>query len=205
MPSLAHKRGTRAQIDGAAGINALRPGELYLITDEARVTVATSVNAHSPHAKQSEASGGGADPWLWVKLAADVANSTVTLANVTGLSFTALPNTTYLVEVFGAFQSAAITTGIALALDIPSGAIAGQAIHPISPTGLNSIEQIADASTTGVTTGVRAAATNVPIFASFIVAIGATGGAVQLQFRSEVAASAVTMKAGLTALGRRAI
>ena len=93
MPSLSHKRGTRAQIDAAASANALRTGEVYLITDEARLTVGTSTNAHEPAAKQSDAGGGGADPWVWTTLAADVANSTTTLAAVTGLSFTAAANT----------------------------------------------------------------------------------------------------------------
>ena len=127
------------------------------------------------------------------------------LASVTGLSFTGAANTTYLVEVVGTFQSVATTTGIALALDIPSGSISGQMLHPVSATAPGGTEQIADAATTGASTGVRAAATNVPIMASFIVAIGATAGTVQLQFRSEVAASAVTMKAALTAMGRRII
>ena len=204
MPSLAHKRGTRAQIDAAATSSGLKSGEVYLITDEARLTVGTAANAHTPLAKQSEA-GGGSDPWTWQKLSADVPNSTVTLAPVTGLSFTAIANTTYLVEVFGTFTSAATTTGIALALDIPSGAIAGQLIHPTTATSLGGTEQISDNATTGATTGVRAANANVPIFATFIVAIGASGGTAQLQFRSEIAASAVTMKAGLTAMGRRVI
>ena len=203
MPSLAHKRGTRAQIDAAASANALKAGEVYLITDEARLTVGTAANAHAAAAKHGE--GGGSDPWVWQKLAADVANSNVTLAPVTGLSFTATANTTYLVEVIGTFQSAAATTGIAVALDIPSGSVSGLVLATISATGLVATEQIADNATTGVTTGVRAAATNVPLTASFIVAVGATGGTVQLQFRSEVAASAVTMKAALTAMGRRVI
>jgi hypothetical protein len=205
MPSLTHKRGTRAQINAAASANQLRTGEVYLITDEARLTVGTATNAHSPVAKQSEAGGGGSDPWSWSKLAADVANSTVTLAPVTGLSFTASANTTYLVELIGAFQSAATTTGIALALDIPSGSVAGLLLHPTSALAIGGTEQIADNATTGATTGVRAANTNVPATARFVVAVGATGGTVQLQFRSEVAASAVTMKANLTAMGWRAI
>lgn len=149
--------------------------------------------------------GAGSDAWAWLKLASDVANSTVTLAPATGLTFTAAANTTYIVEVIGAFTAAATTTGIALALDIPSGNIAGRAFHPTSATALGSNEQIADNATTGATTGVRAANTNVPITARFIVAIGATGGAVQLQFRSEIAASAVTLKAAITAMGYRAI
>jgi hypothetical protein len=198
---MSHKRGTRAQIDAAASAAALRTGEVYLITDEARLTVGTAANAHAALSKQGE----GVDAWVWSKLAADAVNSTVTLANVTGLSFAALANTTYLVDVVGAFQSVATTTGIALALKIPSGSVVGFVEHPTSTTTSNINEQIADAATTGATTGVRAAATNVPITGRFIVAVGATAGQVQLMFRSEIAASAVTIKAGLTALGRRAI
>lgn len=205
MPSLSHKRGTRAQIDAAAIANQLRTGEVYLITDESRLTVGTAINAHEPAAKQSETGGGGIDPWTWQKLAADVANSTTTLAAANGLSFAAAANTSYLVEVYGALQSAATTTGAALALDIPSGSVVGQAQISSGATTVQVTEQIADNATTGVTTGVRAAATNIPVFAWFRIDIGATSGTVQLQFRSEVAGSAVTLKAGLTAMGRRAI
>lgn len=203
MPSVAHKRGTRAQIDTAASVNALKTGEIYLISDEARLTVGTASNAHQPLAKQGE--GGGSDPWTWQKLATDVANSTTTLAAVTGLSFVAAANSSYLVDVVGAFQSAATTTGIALALDIPSGSVVGQLLANISTTGVGANEQIADNATTGATAGVRVAATNAPLTARFVIAVGATGGTVQLQFRSEVAGSAVTMKANLTAMGRRTI
>jgi hypothetical protein len=205
MPSLAHKRGTRAQIDAAASSSQLRTGEVYLITDEARLTVGTAINAHEPAAKQSEAGGGGSDPWTWQKLSADVANSTTTLAAATGLLFAASANTSYLINVYGALQSAATTTGAALAVDIPSGSVIGQALISTSATAAQVIEQIADNATTGVTTGVRAATTNVPFYAWFRVDIGATGGTVQLQFRSEVAGSAVTLKAGLTTIGRRTI
>lgn len=59
MPSIRHRRGTRAQIDAAAGANSLKQGEVYLITDEDRLTVGTSVAAHVPMAKQSEIGGGG--------------------------------------------------------------------------------------------------------------------------------------------------
>jgi hypothetical protein len=201
MPSIAHKRGTRAQIDAAATANGLKAGEVYLLTDEARLTVGIAANAHQPLAKQGE--GGGSDPWTWQKLAADVANSTTSLAAVTGLSFTAAANTTYLVDVVGAFQSAATTTGIAVALDIPSGSVVGQALANTSATALGATEQIADNATTGATSGVRAANTNIPFTAYFVVSVGATGGNVQLQFRSEIVASAVTMKANLTVMGRR--
>lgn len=204
MPSLAHKRGTRAQINAAATASQLVTGEVYLITDEARLTVGTAVNAHQALAKQGE--GGGADPWSWAKLAADVANSTTTLASVTGLSFSATANTSYVIELIGTFQSAASTTGIALALSLPAGSgVSGYCEHATSLTGSAPIEQIAPATTVGQTSGVRAATTNVPVIGRWIIAIGATAGTVQLQFRSEVGSSAVTMKAGLTAIGWRAI
>lgn len=147
----------------------------------------------------------GVDSWTWQKLPGDVTNTTVTLAPVTGLSFAAVANTTYLVEVFGAYRAAAATTGIALALDIPSGSVIGSVQTHTSATVLGGTEQIADNATTGATTGVRAANTDTPVRAKFIVAIGATGGSVQLQFRSEIAASGVTMKAGITAMGLRVI
>lgn len=136
---------------------------------------------------------------------ADVANSSTTLAAVTGLSFVVAADSSYLVELVGTFQAAANSTGIALALDIPSGAVSGLTVHSTSGTALGCAEQIADNSTTGASSGVRAANINVPFSARFIVAVGATGGTVQLQFRSEVAGSAVTMKAGLTAIGWRVI
>lgn len=204
MPSLAHKRGTRAQIDAAASGNALKTGEVYLITDEARLTVGTAAGAHQPLAKQGEG-GGGSDPWVWQKLTADVANSTASFAAVTGLSFTAAANATYIVDLIGTFQSAASTTGTALALDIPSGAVSGLAVHNISATSVGGVEQNTDSVSTGATTGVRAANSNVAITARFIVAVGATGGTVQMMFRSELGGSAITMKAGITAMGWRAI
>lgn len=204
MPSLAHKRGSRAQIDAAASASQLRPGEIYLVTDEARLTVGTAPNAHQPLAKQGE--GGASDPWSWTKLAADVANNSVTFAAVSGLSFAAAANSSYIVELTGAFQSAATTTGIALALALPAGAsVSGLAQHAISLTALAPLEQTASANTAGATSGVRAALTNIPVIGRWIVQTGSTAGTVQLQFRSEVAASAVTMKAGITALGWRLI
>lgn len=130
-------------------------------------------------------------------LAANQAFSTVTLANVTGMTFTGVANANYLVKVIGAFQSAATTTGLALALDIPSGAVNGLVTHAATATTTTIAEQIADAATTGASTGVRAAATNTPVIGEWLVSLGVTGGVVQLMCRSEVAASAVTLQAGM--------
>jgi hypothetical protein len=146
------------------------------------------------------------DPWAYVKLANNSTVSTVAFANVSGMSFTALANTIYRVELFGAYQAAATTTGIALALDVPTGAaVIGQVVTNTSATALGGAEQIADATTTGATTGVRAANTNTPISAWWTVSIGATGGTVQLMQRSEIAASNTVLQANLTVMGRRVI
>ncbi len=149
--------------------------------------------------------GGGSDPWTWLILASNNTVSTTAFADVTGMNFTALANMTYIVDVIGAYQSAATTTGIGLALDIPSGSVVGQVVVNTSATALGGNEQIADNTTTGASTGVRAANTNTPISARFVVAIGGTSGTVQLRQRSEVAASNTVLQASLTILGYRAI
>lgn len=201
MPRVMHKRGTRAQIDAAALAHNLRSGEIYLLTDEDRLTVGTGPDSHQPLARQGE----GGDPWTWQRLQADVVNSTTNLAPVTGLSFIAAPDRSYIVEVFGAFQSAAATTGLAMALDIPSGTVLGHMTTVTTGTTVGVVEQIADNSTTNVTPATRVANQDTPLFARFHVVCGPAGGPVQLQFRSEVAASAITIRGGLTLLGFRAI
>jgi hypothetical protein len=113
------------------------------------------------------------------------------------MTFAVAANVRYEVEVFGAFQSAATTTGVAIALDIPSGSVIGFVDHPVSATAPGSAIQRADATTTGATTGVDTINVNVPIRGRFLVANGATAGSVGLMCRSEVAASAVTLQAGL--------
>lgn len=143
------------------------------------------------------------DPWDYITLPSNVAVSTTTFGVVTGMAFPAAANTLYEVEVFGTFQSAANTTGIALALDIPSGTVTGMGLNSTSATAVGGFEQIADGTTTGATTGVRAAATNTPIWARYLVSVGATPGNVQLMVRSEIASSAVTLQASITVMKYR--
>jgi hypothetical protein len=42
-----------------AGANGLKPGQLYVLTDENRIAVAMSVSTFETYAKESEAGGGG--------------------------------------------------------------------------------------------------------------------------------------------------
>ncbi len=54
MPSILIKRGTRTQIESAKTASGLNAGEPYLITDESRLAIGTSVNTYSDFAKKSE-------------------------------------------------------------------------------------------------------------------------------------------------------
>lgn len=139
-----------------------------------------------------------------VTLASDATSTSTTLASVSGMSFAGEANKTYIVEFFGVYQSAATTTGIGLALDIPSGSVAGFINGMSSATAMVGAEQIADNALTGNgTTGVRAANTDTPLYGMWIVVIGATPGTVQLMLRTEVSASQVTLKGSRCVLKAR--
>ncbi len=137
------------------------------------------------------------DPWTYVKLAADSVVSTTTHADVAGMSFAALPDTVYEIELFGVMQSAATTTGIGVAFKIPSGTIDGMTVVPNTSTSIQAAMQRADDAIAAPTTAVATVAVNWPIFGKYLVAVGSTGGAIQLRQRSEVAGSNTTLMAGL--------
>jgi hypothetical protein len=59
MPNVQHKRGTRAALNALAAGNGLLVGQLYIITDESRIAVATAVNAYTAYVKEGEGGGGG--------------------------------------------------------------------------------------------------------------------------------------------------
>lgn len=148
----------------------------------------------------------GVDPWDYVFLGSNFSNSTTTLTAVTGFAFFGAANTTYEVEIFGLFQTAVTTTGMGMALDVPSGTAYGLAMHHATTAGsLTTSEQIADNAVLGNgSTGVRTNATNTPLTGRFVAAIGSTAGTVQVMLRSEVASSAVTLQAGMILKYRKA-
>jgi hypothetical protein len=61
---------------------------------------------------QVPSGGGGSDGESTVVATADTQNSTTTLANATGLTFSALANSTYIIEVFLLWNASAATVGI---------------------------------------------------------------------------------------------
>lgn len=144
-------------------------------------------------------SGGGSDPFTAkLRLTSDVTNATVTLANVTGLVFTFEANATYAIELYALCTSAVATTGYSFALDT-SVAVSNVGLtffHQLANTGtLSGGSSIADATRTGLSSGVPTAGALVAIMGGGILVTSASIGTAQLQFAPEVAASA-TVKAG---------
>lgn len=127
-------------------------------------------------------------------LTSDLTTASTTFVDATGCSFTAAADTTYVVEVYGTFQSSSTTTGIGIGLNIPSGAITGGALVSLTAATSNFVQQNTNNAILANNTGVAAANTNYPIIGRWLVRVEATGGTVQLRYRSETAAN-TTLKA----------
>lgn len=137
-------------------------------------------------------------------LTATQANSTVTLANVTELVLSLEANTTYLVDCFVTFQSAATTTGLNLGFTSPTSCrCMVELTVPITSTTVASqlrtlFPNAAVATNIGniIGTGVTAITSNHTARITGIISNGATAGNFQVQFASSIAASAITLQIG---------
>lgn len=141
---------------------------------------------------------------LLAVLASDFSESAGTFANVPGMALNLAAGATYLVEGLLTAQSAAVTTGLALGFTLPAGAqISGSFAHNISATALEGSYNIGSGAVKGNTSAALVINENFPVTGRWLVKTDTTAGAAQLQLRSEVAASAVTLKAGLSVLMAR--
>ena len=135
-------------------------------------------------------------------LTATQASSSVTLANITGLVAPLEANSTYRVEAYVSFRSAATTTGAAIGFVAPSGSNPMLGIDvPINTTGsfLSKVFPNAAELTSGsvLGTGVTATGSHHTARVTGIVTT-TTSGDFALQFATEVAASAITLQIGST-------
>jgi hypothetical protein len=132
-----------------------------------------------------------------VKLTVDRTNSTTSLANATGLSFTVEANKTYAFEFYIRFRSAATTTGIQLSVNAPASptALVFNIETPTSNTAItDSIRRAAD--TGAATSGIDSADVDTLAKITGLLVNGANAGTLIVRFASEVGASTVTIKAG---------
>lgn len=142
---------------------------------------------------------GGSDPFLVkLRLASDVTNATTTPATLTGMSFSYVANSFYIIDMYMLASSAATTTGYGFALDVSTAvtSIGIHFTHVLANTGtLTGGSCLADNTATGVSSGVPAISVSNPVMGHGILITGANAGTATFMFRPEVAASA-TCKAG---------
>lgn len=124
-------------------------------------------------------------------------SSASTTAAVNQMTFSLAANTNYVYEFFVRYQTAATTTGIALALDGPASPVfvignfvtqtAAATIGGARFTGINS---------TAAASGVTGIATDELAYLTGIYMNGANAGTMQLVFTTEVSGSAATIRTG---------
>lgn len=132
------------------------------------------------------------------KIESDQSNSTTTLADATGLVFSVKSGRYYKIQFSVVFRTAAATTGIALTVTTPTFTIfSGVSRIPIGADGTDSTRIGHHTTSADQNVGTAVQAANTDYLALFdVVIVPSANGKVQLQFRSEVNASAVTIKQG---------
>jgi hypothetical protein len=146
-------------------------------------------------------SGGGGSAPKYVRKAANQTHALVAYANVTDLVFALLANTAYNFRFLVAYQSAATTTGIGLAMTFPASPTSIQYFQEYggnltAATAGASGTTFATAADTGATSiAVQTAATSYKAEVEGLIVNGANAGNLQLRVRAEVAAQ-VTIMAG---------
>jgi hypothetical protein len=162
-------------------------------------------------AGQTFRSGGSAAAPTWSNIGtveintmtATQQSTSTALANVTQLVSALAANATYLVDCFVTFQSAATTTGLNLGFTSPTGCrpmveIVVPIVSTAAASALRTTFPNAASTTSGsvLGTGVTAVNSNHTARISGIIVNGGTAGNFQIQFATEVNASAVTLQIG---------
>jgi hypothetical protein len=141
----------------------------------------------------------GPSPYIATPRQAGDAQATQTTMIGTDLTFAFEANSTYVLDLYLVMRAAATATGFRLAIDT-SAAVTINALtfeHQLATAGtLTGGDSIADNAARGISSGVPAANADVPVLGKALLITGANTGTAQLRFASEVAGSAVTMRAG---------
>ena len=141
------------------------------------------------------AGGGGADGEVAVLKTGDTANSTTSLADAAGLSFTAAANKTYMIEGFIVWSSSATGVGIKLSATGPTSPtimaghfIADAANGTPDSSSFNANNVVVTTSASPFTTGCIAQL-------ACVLVNGANAGTFQVRFAAETTGT-ITVKAG---------
>lgn len=143
------------------------------------------------------APSGGSNPFTMAFSTTNVGTSTATqFATCNFISFSVAANKRYIVEGFLLYRTAAITTGINLAWNVPSGCtIVGQSIITNALTTASVLSNNAVASSSGASTAPVWLSLNNPAHTWLLASTTATAGKIVPMFRSEVGASYATIQA----------
>lgn len=170
----------------------------YVTTQDARLSDARPPTAHQHPASDITGLPSGGAEFVRVKKSSDTPNSSnTTWVTDPHLTFSLTANTDYEFGFSIAFTSAALTTGLQLALTGPASPtlFAADIRVPISKTAEVQVKARAyDDPALGTAVDVI----NVPLLATItgLIRVGATAGSLAVRFRSEINASAVTLKQG---------
>ncbi len=128
-------------------------------------------------------------------LGADLTNSTTSLVDATGLSFSVVSGKTYRFKYYVVFQTAALTTGIQLSINAPTTTVlVFNVIIPITATtNVLGYRRAVNVATVG--TGVDVINAQLLALVEGVIVPSANGTLI-LRYCSEVASSAVVIKAG---------
>lgn len=134
----------------------------------------------------------------------DRSSASTTLTDITDFRFSlANVNTTYSIELIGAYTAGATTTGLKLGCTLPTGSTVTM---QVVGSNANSATQIAMSATgttsASVTLGSASTTTAQAVSAKFLVTVGGTAGNFQLQHAVN-STSTVTLKAGTVLIVRQ--
>lgn len=132
-------------------------------------------------------------PEVVVVLASDFVENANTTTDVTGMSCDTVSGGTYLVNVVGDWDTAATTTGLQWTITSTGASGSFWAVVPSGSTLTTNRLEAITAGTLAAGTAAAATAGN-PMWGSAVVT--SVGNVIKLRARSEIAASAVTLKAG---------
>ena len=128
-------------------------------------------------------------------MTADVANSTLNFADVTGLTMALLASTTYYFDCALTYTSAATTTALQLSVNGPAATELDYAVE-MSTTATARHNSAQTAYNTVVNPATGGGSTRLPARIHGSVIVGGSGGTFAVRLRSEVDTSAVTVKRG---------
>jgi hypothetical protein len=144
-------------------------------------------------------SGGGSDPWTYVKLGSDFSITTAAFGDVTGMAFTPAANTDYAFEIFLMCRTATTTTGPRPGIVWPGGTSDGAVTSDMTTTATARLIQNGNpaASVQHAVGGLNNTTRSWPCTFIGVFRMGASpSGDFKLQLASETEGTSVTIKAG---------